>query len=1341
MIEVPAPAPRRRLFWKYLRIAALLSLLFVLGMGWWVTTESFQTMVRTRLVTELENITGGRVELGSIHTTPFRLRVEVRGLTVHGKESRDDVPLAHVDRVVASVKIISILGAEFGFHSVLLDRPILHLIIYPDGTTNQPSPRLKEVSGKSAIEQLFRLSITRLEVRHGEVRWNNQSWPMDFEANDISADMTYSLLRRRYESNLLLGKIVTQWHDFRPLAWMLEAHFELAANNLVVTSLKATSGRSTLQAHGRLADFRRPEIEAAYNATIDLNECAAIAHRSEMHHGMLQAQGSGTWSMDHFAATGKLFAKDFDWHDAVLNLPNVTLESQYSVTPQQITATHIEARLLGGFASGDAQIANWLEPATGGHKRKLSQEAKGAVRLRLKDMSAAAVTAALATSAFPLQKANLAATANGTLELRWTGSTKNTEVEVAANLTAPSTPPPGAMPVNGNIHATYRFAGDELEIAELNASSRASEVHASGKLSSRGTLKVAGNTSNLAEWQRILAAAGDPLRIPAELHGRASFTGTATGPVSDVSLQGNLQAEDFDYRMPATARTPEQNIHWDLLTADSQVSRHGFAAHNATLRRGDATIHFDVSGALDRGHFTDHSAITARVAIENATATEIMSLAGYNYPIQGTLNLRMQAAGSMADLHGGGHAELTNATIHGEPVRSLVSDVQFQKTQADFSNIQIEYGPASIAGAAGYDFSTRAFHFYLKGDGFDIARLPGVRRARLAITGKGAFVANGSGSLQTPVIDAAVEVADLTLDGEPYGAVSLKGTSRGTDLHLSGHTQSPQADLSLDGNIQLQGALPAVIDVKFNRLDIDALVRTYSRGHVTGHSAVAGTLHLQGPLLEPARLALAVNLSDLHFDVENVKLHNEGPVRAAVAGQVLIVEPFRLVGENTDFGATGSIQLNADRKIDVNARGQVNLRLIQSFNPDFTSSGTLTVNLTVSGTFLQPVAQGRLEVSHGALAYVDLTSALSDINGTLLFNQNRFQVESLTAHTGGGLVTFGGSATWFNRQLSFDVSLQERGVRLRYPPGVSSTADADLHFVGSTAASILSGDITVTRLAITPGFDFGAYLIRSSRGAALPQTNPLLNRIRLDVHVVTTPDLPMQTAVVRLSGDADLRVRGTAAKPVILGRADILEGQVFFNGTKYELERGEVSFTNPVTTTPVLDLQATTHVRDYDITLTLSGEPSKMKVSYRSEPPLAEADIITLVALGRTTQESAQLQQPGQSSFTQDASSAILNQALNTTVTNRAQHLFGVSRIKIDPQGLSTETNLGRGPLVTIEQQVANNVTVTYSTSVEQASQQIIQVEYNISRNVSIVAIRDQNGVVSFDVRVRRRKK
>jgi hypothetical protein len=35
----------------------------------------------------------------------------------------------------------------------------------------------------------------------------------------------------------------------------------------------------------------------------------------------------------------------------------------------------------------------------------------------------------------------------------------------------------------------------------------------------------------------------------------------------------------------------------------------------------------------------------------------------------------------------------------------------------------------------------------------------------------------------------------------------------------------------------------------------------------------------------------------------------------------------------------------------------------------------------------------------------------------------------------------------------------------------------------------------------------------------------------------------------------------------------------------------------------------------------------------------------------------------------------------------------------------------------------------------------VIQVEYNVDKNVSIVAVRDQYGVLGFDVHIRRHKK
>lgn len=231
----------------------------------------------------------------------------------------------------------------------------------------------------------------------------------------------------------------------------------------------------------------------------------------------------------------------------------------------------------------------------------------------------------------------------------------------------------------------------------------------------------------------------------------------------------------------------------------------------------------------------------------------------------------------------------------------------------------------------------------------------------------------------------------------------------------------------------------------------------------------------------------------------------------------------------------------------------------------------------------------------------------------------------------------------------------------------------------------------------------------------------------------------MQTTSAKLSGNVDLRLRGTANQPVLLGRVNVLEGNVSISGTKYRIERGDVTFSNPTHIEPVVNVEATARIRDYDISVGVHGvPPDKLKPTYRSDPPLPTADIIALLALGRTKEESVLTAGPTQN-YTETTSNVILSEALSSTVSSRSQKLFGLSRIKIDPQAGGPESN--PNARATIEQQVSDKVTLTFITNLSQSSQQIIQVEYNVNRNLTVIAIRDQNGVVSFDVRYRQRKR
>ncbi|MGA2919799.1 MAG: translocation/assembly module TamB domain-containing protein [Candidatus Sulfotelmatobacter sp.] len=1366
-VTEPSTKPGRR-WWKYLLILAGAASLLALTLTIYINTESFQSLVRRRLVAEVERITGGRAEIGSFHTIPFRLQVEVRNITVHGREAATDVPLAHADNVIGRLKITSLLRSELAFHELVFDHPVIHVVFYPDGSSNFPK-RSSTFTTQASVEQLFALSIAHLEFRQGRILWDDQTIPLDFSVRDTSLQMEYSYLHERYNGRFLLGLVDTKLQDCRPFAWMTSADFTLHSDSAAFSSLKWNSGRSNLSASGQITNFRRPLLQAAYDAHVDLTEAASIIRRRELRAGFLELKGEGNWSLDQFASSGLLTIRDLAWRADQVSFSKASLTTGYSISDQQLKLSKIEGRIFGGSVTGEAELNQWLaadqhlspaarkslETATisAAHPLNKSHEAvkprppavqSALIVLRLRDISAEDLAVALNAPTHPLQALRPAGLASGTVETRWKGTRYDAEVQFALDVSPPARTPPAQLPLTAHATGLYHAASDTLDLPQFNLTTPTSRVQASGTLSSTSAVRLSVSTSSLADWLPFIAVVRGPALFPVVLHGRATFNGNMSGSLSAPQLAGSLSVDDFEINVPATSDTPQLKTRWDSLSTSIQLSFQSVALRGANLRRGQTSAEFDASATLQHGHFTGNTAFTIRANLQNVDVAALQALAGYNYPITGAGDLFVQASGTESDLHGDGRIHLNGASAYGEPVQQFDSTFHFSHGEIALDNMHLFHDDSVITGSAAYNPATQAFSLDVAASNLDLASVRQIHSDRLPIEGRADFTLKASGKPSAPAMNADIHLRKLVLDHELEGDLDLQAVTQGRELHLTGKSQLPRGSLQVSGNIRLRDDYFADLSFRLDQLDLDPFWHAYFGAQLTGHSSVAGSLDLHGPLLEPSRWDIHGDLATLSLDLEHVKLTNQDPILFVVANQSIHISQFHVVGEGTDLTAHGSVQLAGARTLDLAADGHVDLKLLTGFYPDLTSSGLVTMNMTVGGTLADPLPQGHLQFVNGSLSYATLPSGLSEVSGSLLFTRDRLHIETLTARTGGGTLTFQGDASYLHQQLNFNLTASGKDVRLRYPPGVSSTADADLHWVGTRSASSVSGQITINKIAVTPGFDFSSYLERGRQGAGLAISNSPLNSIKLDIHVQTAPELQMRTAIARLSGDADFRLRGSIARPAVLGRVDILEGQATFHGTRFTLERGDITFANPVSIEPQLNLQASTHVRNYDLNITVTGTTDRgLNINYRSEPPLPKSDIVALLALGRTGNESTQLQeQSGQSVFSDQATALILSQALNTTVSSRLQRLFGASNIKIDPQGLTTETNpISNGPQITIEQEFANNVSLTYSTNVSQSSQQIIQGEYYFNRNLSVVGTRDQNGVVSFDLRVRRRKK
>ncbi|HYA97581.1 MAG TPA: translocation/assembly module TamB domain-containing protein, partial [Methylomirabilota bacterium] len=250
-----------------------------------------------------------------------------------------------------------------------------------------------------------------------------------------------------------------------------------------------------------------------------------------------------------------------------------------------------------------------------------------------------------------------------------------------------------------------------------------------------------------------------------------------------------------------------------------------------------------------------------------------------------------------------------------------------------------------------------------------------------------------------------------------------------------------------------------------------------------------------------------------------------------------------------------------------------------------------------------------------------------------------------------------------------------------------------------------------------------------------------LRNLQFDIEAVSTPDSSLEWPGAQLSAEADLHIRGTWEHPIILGHIHILAGELVFAGNRYHVSRGDLNFANPFRLDPVLNVEATTTVQQYEIALNFSGPASKLVLSYRSDPPLPANDIITLLALGKTTSE-AEARSSGLGQGSTPGASELLSGVISSQLGGRLERLFGITRLRVDPGlgGLgSTSSSQNSAARVSVEQRVGRNVTITYISNVTSTQQQIIQVEYNVNRQLSIIGLRDQNGTFGLDIVLKKR--
>src|SRR5690242_4534772 len=1323
---------RKRRKWKRWVLGTLvvfaalpLTLMLILSHG------AVDNYIRRTIIEQIQKLTSGRAELAAFHFNPWRLRVTLRDFTIHGQEPAGTPPFFHADRLDVGLRIDSVWGRRVSVRDVELVHPVVHVRFERDGSSNVPIAR-RATQAKPLRQRIFEVVVRRLRIEEGELLFNDVRVPLVAEGGRFEFAVDYAEVDAK---PMYLGQFRWQQMElvarrYLPFNSDLAVRFTLEPDSFAVTQLLWQSPHTSIDAQISNSSFAHPNWAFRYRGHFDFEDLRTILRKPNSPGGNVDFSGNGNFADGHLALTGNYSAADIDMPYDWFHSSGISSRGSYRADRVALDVPDFSAKALGGAIDGQVHLD--------------FRGLRFRVNAHAHDMDLATLLAAVNNDNLPLAPLHWGGIADVQAVTTWTADFKNLDSRGISLWVPRRQLPPGQIPVTASLDYHYSMAGRDVALNASHIDTPSSNVQFSGTLAAQDSkLDAIFDSRDLVPWDDFINRLRGRDAEPKVIAGSFHWQGRVTGPLARPTFAGHVMGTNARY----------DKLYWDGIDGDMSYSPREFSFTRANVRRGRSAAQLELSLMLDDWSFRPENSWQLDATLVRTDTDGLQALLGYSYPAHGLLSGTFHGRGTHANPELNGLFDVVDPEAWGLRLDRARGEITLRHGEVRIANAELRLLPPAVStgnsAAPGLLTGNFVYHttdgqvaFDLTGAGLPLEGVSRIQTAALPVGGNISFHLSGQGPLFAPRLDGSLRLVDLKLRNEVIGSFDAKVQSDGSKLALQVDSAIPAGELHGNVNVAFAGAYPLSGQVTVSKIDLDPLiVSALHLSGLTGHSQIVGQFSISGALLQPNTIAVDANLTQASFDYQYIKLQNEGPVQLQYGNHEVRVRQANLRGVDTDFRVSGFARFAGDRALDMRVAGAANLRLFSGFVPNLDVRGPAQIDAAIVGTLSSTRITGRLRVQDASARYGDFPAGLSQLSGDFVFDASRITFTNVTSETGGGRLLLSGSLTYGNAPVSYDLTARTEQVRVRYPVGMSWLVGGDLRLQGTTQAATLSGRVTVDRLLMSEGFDITSLVGSSTETTTGPRaTSPFLRNLQVDVLADTTPGAVLEWSSGRFQTEANVRVRGTWDHPILLGNVHLLNGEMSMRGNQYRLTRGDINFANPFRADPVLNVEVGTTIQQYEVTVDFTGPASHLTMSYRSDPPLPSSDIITLLALGQTGEESMLRGGAAAAQTPQLGATTLLSEAISSQLGGRVQRLFGVRHFSVDPDYIAaTSATQNPGARVTIAEQFSRNLVITYSTDVTSTQEQVIQIEYTVRPDVSVVALRDENGTFGIDV-VRRQR-
>jgi translocation and assembly module TamB len=339
------------------------------------------------------------------------------------------------------------------------------------------------------------------------------------------------------------------------------------------------------------------------------------------------------------------------------------------------------------------------------------------------------------------------------------------------------------------------------------------------------------------------------------------------------------------------------------------------------------------------------------------------------------------------------------------------------------------------------------------------------------------------------------------------------------------------------------------------------------------------------------------------------------------------------------------------------------------------------------------------------------------------FDASRLEVTELSGRAGNGTVTGRGSVGLAAAAgFPIDIRLQFENAQLARSDDIGATATGTLAVTNGPDGALIAGELALgevryafVRQAATEVREL-AGVRRRGEPIRPPNAQQADNAVpsiwELDLRLRADNRIFVSGMGLDSEWSANLRVTGTTATPRIIGDLDLIRGELSLAGRRFDVRRGNVTFTGARPPNPQIDLEAVSDIEDVEVAIVVTGSSTNPQIAFTSSPSLPQDEVMARILFGSSVTEISALQ------------AVQLAASLNTlrggggglNPLGRLRSATGFTSIRL----LDADDTTGRGTAVSAGMYVSDDIYIELITDAKGFT--AMQLEISLSRTLSLLS-------------------